>query len=93
MPDESQFGEPWQVDGNDVMNSEGIFVMYESNKLNEANTSDILCRIVACVNFCAGAPTEWLDKQEGGIKRINDATVSLEDAVDRLGKRLQGDGV
>jgi hypothetical protein len=79
----SQFGEPWRIEG-DVEPR----IMADDPKLcyticggpsDDANIPSIeqMRRIVACVNFCAGLPTELLSLKCGDPQFVNGNPASL----------------
>ena len=58
-----------------IVDSDGKPVQFDSETMR---------RIVACVNFCRGVPTETLIREESIVKYIRDATIQVERNAEQI---------
>lgn len=87
-----EFGEPWEVedDGNELPH---MLVVADRDGYGrvEADETDAR-RIVACVNFCAGVPTEQLEEIGlGGLRAEIEKRDKLIKAMEEYERRRRRD--
>lgn len=83
----SAFGEPWSVDSDgDVVDArQNIVVDAYGCVLVEPDDAAAMARIAACVNACAGVPTESLGRCERQLRAVAaELAEALEDALECL---------
>ena len=59
---DAQYGEPWKRgDDRAIENRDGDYIVFPNSHADFQASEEEVERIVACVNFCRGVPTETLN--------------------------------
>lgn len=94
MPE--HFNEPWHL--HDMSGPTGAYIEYAPNERGVGKTVNIkdfdtARRIVACVNACAGIPTEALEGATGAdAARLLALEIAAGVAGERVAAKLRGEG-